>query len=134
MTTISEAPQVHIPVNYYELIYIIDSLHETLMKRLRIALEDENFRLSVDIRFMGTPISTLTALFQRSWQIYNDLLTPELQTDVDRRWEIMRSVPDEVWNVILAITQAESWEEVPIHRILPKHCVVCDVINQATPA
>jgi hypothetical protein len=132
------SPELNIPINGYELIFVIEAVHDSIIQRLWLATSSDHreMRPVVDVGAVKRSLGALMAIYGRAWQQYADLAVPADETMPSGQvWEAEYGIPDDVWEAITNVIASETWDEVRYHEYWTHdNCNLCDKIHAATAA
>jgi hypothetical protein len=115
-----------------ELAGVIEALHDGVLRRLRWSTVDapefQTWRKQ-NIELVQIVLDTMIAAYTKAVMTFRE--EREKEQGFATEFEDEFSFPDEVWDLLTAITTATSWDEVPIHPIhMPKEkCTICGTIS-----
>jgi len=122
-----EAPKVALNVTPNELAGVIEALHDGVLRRIRwTVFSDQNFERwrSLDLGTVQTVIENMVSGYTTAVMTYRDAgFKNRAAFETAFLW------PDEIFEIISGILQAESWDEVEKHPVhSPESCKVCCTI------
>lgn len=131
----SQTPELSIAFNHYELISLVDAMHDQLMGRLFycISSDHDDFRTYVPLGAVQRSVGAYMALYHRAWNLYIEISADEEVVD---EWNQLRTVPDEMWDIVTQVMNADNWSEIAQHDIVhptkgDDKCVVCEMMMSA---
>jgi hypothetical protein len=117
-------PQVSLEVSPDELASIIEALHDGVLRRIRwTSYADQGFEKwkKLDLEIVQQVINGMFSAYTKGVMTYRDAdFTNRASFEDAFLW------PDEVFDLLYGILDAESWDSVPNHRVhKPAECKVC---------
>ena len=115
-----------------EIAGVIECLHDGILRRLRWStIEHPGFASwrSQDIAIVQLVLDSMLAAYSKAVMTFREVR--EKAVGEATEFEVEFSFPDEVWDLLTAITTADSWNEVPTHEVhgAKENCTVCGAIN-----
>ena len=119
-----DQPTVNLEIAPDELAGIIEALHDGVLRRVRWTVySDQNFEKwrELDIKVVQQVMNGMTGAYAKAVMVYRDA-----QFKNQGSFEAAFLWPDEVFDVIYEIIDAESWEDLKLHPVhSPEACKVC---------
>ena len=132
MTTEIPNSSISLELTPSELAGVIEGLHDGVLRRLRWStIDDERYSTwrKLDIRVVQAVINAMLAAYTKAVMTFREARSKVSGVATD--FEDSFSFRDEVWDLLAAITKAESWDDMPTHPIhIPSdNCPVCGSIS-----
>lgn len=123
-------PSIGVVVNGYELIFLLEALHDAIIQRIWLCTSEEHqeYRQTTPLTNNQNTLQALLSIYGRSWQEYLSITDGEPETPNKLIWESLHALSDETWEVVTLIVAASEWKDVPFHGYDLEHCEVCDKV------